>query len=692
MLYFFIMEKLLKVIEKYFLLTLIFLLPITVLPVFANPYVLPKLVLLVAGVSILLILWCVRVLVTGRLEFSRSGYDIPVLITLVAFLASAWIKTPNKMEAILLPGTATTVIASALLFFIINQQQNKKGVLQAFLLSGAFFGLVTLLSAFDVLRSIPQLPEMFKQTGFTPEGGFLPAALFLAPLFVLGITKSIWGEDTQVKIVSGFSSIVITLALVASVINIIPGSKFAPKFPSYASSWGIAIDAIKDSPLLGVGPGNYLTAFNRFRPLSINGTDLWAVKFATGSNFYLTLFTETGLLGITGFILLLFVLYKETRKEIRVREDLKSLATLLSAVTLLALLLFFPATLLITVVLFILFALAAKSHKTVLRLTSEPSFELSAHGMASRLAALLITIPILVIVFIVLFQGVSKVKAEYTFKKALDALSANDAQKTYQYMGDAIKTNPNVDRYHMTAAQVSILIANAVAQKKDVTEADRTTISSLVQTAIAEGKAGVALNPTRSTNWEVLSQIYRAIIPLAKDADKFAIQAASQAVALDPYNPTLRITLGGIYYAQGDFDMAVKVFETAVAAKNNYANAYYNLAFAYREKGDLDKAVSAMSQVVSLLDKNSKDYTIAQKALSDMQSKKKEIDSAKGTDITPPQGEGKPALDPKLNLPDGSEPPVLTPTPSQKPATTVTPLLTPTPTAQATLTPTSTPN
>src|SRR6185369_14227987 len=181
--------------------------------------------------------------------------------------------------------------------------------------------------------------------------------------------------------------------------------------------------------------------------------------------------------------------------------------------------------------------------------------------------------------------------------------------------------------------QVSILVANAVAQKKDLTDDDRKTITQLVQSAIEQGKAAVALNPSRSTNWDVLSQIYRAVMPLAKGADQFAIQAESQAIALDPYNPNLRISLGAIYYAQGDFDNAIKLYESAIAAKSDFPNAYYNLAFAYVGKNDLGKAETAMSQVLSLVDKNSKDYEVAKKALEDIQSKKKETEGQKGDQL-----------------------------------------------------------
>src|SRR6185295_4226798 len=107
------MEKLLKLAEKYVLYATIFLVPVAFANISPNPYIVVKLVILVTGVSLALLLWCARVLVSGKLEYRKGAFDFPVFLLAVAYLASAILKTPNKMEALLLPGTATAVVASA---------------------------------------------------------------------------------------------------------------------------------------------------------------------------------------------------------------------------------------------------------------------------------------------------------------------------------------------------------------------------------------------------------------------------------------------------------------------------------------------------------------------------------------------------------------------------------------------------
>ena len=172
-------------------------------------------------------------------------------------------------------------------------------------------------------------------------------------------------------------------------------------------------------------------------------------------------------------------------------------------------------------------------------------------------------------------------------------------------------------------------------------------------------------------------------MPLATGSDTFAIQTYSQAVALDPVNPNLRIALGGIYYAAGDFDTAVRVFELAATTKRDLANAHYNLGFALEQSGKLDQAISELSLVLSLVDTNSTDYQAAKTALENMQAKKqKEVPT--GEELTPPQEAEAPILKPPLELPEESEPPespiTPTPTPTAEPEAETTPALTPTPT------------
>ena len=109
------MEKILDKIEKYLSYGFIFLLPYFVLSISSNPFTVSKLALIAVFIILYLIILSAKTIATGKFVFRASIFDIPVLIIALAYLISTIFRTPNKMEAILLPGTATAIVGGALI-------------------------------------------------------------------------------------------------------------------------------------------------------------------------------------------------------------------------------------------------------------------------------------------------------------------------------------------------------------------------------------------------------------------------------------------------------------------------------------------------------------------------------------------------------------------------------------------------
>lgn len=671
------MGKTLELLEKYVLYATVFLVPLTILPIFPNPFSIPKTMILVFGVALAILLKAIQTLVKGSLEISTSSFDLPVVLIGAAYVVSAFLRTPNRMEAFFSPGTATVVLAAVLLYLLINQlkEVDKKNLKLVVFLSGVAFSLVSLLAASGILGKIPQLPLYMQNSSFNLLGGTLPAILFLGALLPLGLTIIFSEKEAVNKMFLGVSIGVVALGLLVSVFRALPGKETTPSLVSFGTGWIIAVDTLKESPFFGAGPANYLSAFNRFRPLSYNQTDLWALRFTSARSFYLTLLTETGLLGMAGLILLLLAVYRKVRQNIQ--SDLTKLKDKdLPLVVLLVLLMLFPATTSLIVLMFVFLSLSVKAHKTVLNLTAaQPligteSLNLKAK-YTSRFPALILALPFIIAIVVFFFYSSNVLGAEIKFKKSLDALIANQGTETYTLMGEAINKNPLVDRYHASYSQISFALANSIAQNEDITDQDRNTIAQLIQQSINEAKSTVALNPQRSGNWGLLAATYRAIMPFAQGSDAFAVQTYNQAIALDPINPDLRISLGGIFYALGIYDDAIRTFELATFAKTDHANAHYNLAAAYREKGDIERAISEMSIVLSLVDRDSADYEAARAELENLEARRAApVEAAEGETLTPPQPAEEPVIEPPLELPEDAEPPEPEVTPSPSPTPT----------------------
>jgi tetratricopeptide (TPR) repeat protein len=687
------MEKYFEKIEKYILFAVIFLLPIIVLSVSSNPFIVSKLAILTFALILLFVLMGIKTILTGKLSFPTSVYDLPLAVIAIAYLLSIILRSPNKMEALLLPGTGTAILGGIFLYFFINllKEKDKSTLVKVLGVSGAVFSLFIVLAFSGAFAKIPQLPAYLKAQTFTPEGGYLPSFIFLLTLIpaVIGTILS----EKEAKIKTAFIGVLvfIIIGVGISVYQIFPGKPLSPRLPGFAASWSIAIDSLKQSPLLGVGPGNYLTAFNRYRPLAFNAKDIWALKFSTAQDYYLTLFTETGLLGLAGMALLLYQIVKTSKQDIKEKKlvnwGFAGIANFISLVVILLALFVFPASPLLLIFLFVFLSFATKAHITVVNLTTSQVKEEEGPISISKFPALLISLPILVLALFVGYRASRIVLAEFYYTKSLEALLQNQVQPMLNYMQSAERLNLRVDRYRATASRVDLILADALVRKAttpdasgkapQVTDQDRTAISQLIQAAIAEAKANVALNPLRAGNWELLGRTYQSIIPLAKGADSFAIQSYQQAVLLDPINPNYRIALGGLYYQAKNYETAARVFELAVSTKPDVANSHYNLALAYRELGKVDDAKNQMALVLSLVTPNTKDYDLAKQTLSEIENKIKELSQTQGENLTPPQGQEQ-VIKPPLELPEGSQPPE-------------TPITTPTPQPEASPSPTTNP-
>jgi len=638
--------KILENLEKYILYIVVAIFPVFVVLNSTSPVVVSKLELLFVVESVLLVLWAVKTFAKGSISFATGKFDLAVLLIAIAYALSAIFATPNKMEAFFIPGIATFVIVSAVLYFLLNQlgKNGKVGLTIALFTSGVLYSLSLFLTELGLFAKVPQLPALFKEPTFNTLGGVVPGLVFLIPLLFVGSGIILKEKDLVKKVFWGVASAVIVMASVILIMNALPGKVQSPKFPEVQTSWEVAVGVIAKSPIFGFGPGNYLSAFNQFRPVTYNKTDLWAVRFTTATDYYLTALTETGFVGLFALALLLISVYKFVRKGITLEK--------LAIVAFLLLFAVFPISPVLFVPLFVLLAINSGSEEKMVTLKTFAAD--SGSKFAPKIPSLTLGVLILAGVVAANYFGIKVMTAEVTFTKAITALSQNNAKDTYNLVSLAVNQNPKVDRYHASLAQVDMALAQSLASQKTVSDANKQTITQLVQQAINEGKATVILNPGRSGNWEVLAQIYRAIMPFAQGADNFAIQTYTQAVALDPTSPDLRISLGGVYYALGRFDDAISSFKLAVLAKPDFANAHYNLAIAYREKKDFDNAIAEINIVLTLVAKDSNDYTVAQGVLADLQKNKP---AGSSDNLTAPQTKQTSTIKPPIQLPSDSTPP-----------------------------------
>lgn len=575
--------------------------------------------MLVMVLSLLaLIVFAIKSMGSKRVIVARTPWTLGFAALGISTLLSFVFSSINKTQSI--TGQAGFLIALSLLFLIATsliRRSIDKAVFWAVIGSGIVLTLMGILDRVGI-RMHSVLNTLFDlQIGdigyFTvPSGGPLIMAIVLALGLVMSVVYFFQTTKLNNKMLLAVVSAVLSVGLLLSIERLLPGRPQTPVFLSYQHSWSIALDVLKNprTALFGVGPENYVAAFNAFRPVGLNTSDRWFVQFGTARNLPLDVITTHGLLGIASWLLLALGIVAALPRSSK--EELPMVAGI---VTLVLLLLLFPPSLtVLTLLTLLLTAWSVNMHlRSVAHTDKEESFVIvdsrPTGGARTSLPLALILSLVLVALSLGGFLLVGKVFAStVTFGSALTASRHNEAKETYDLLLQAARLNPYNEDIRRSFANLNLTLAQALTQKENLTEEEKQTALTLIQQAIRESKAAVTLNPRNPANWVSLANIYQNLIGAVNQADQWAIAAQIQAIQVAPTNPQLRFDLGNIYRRSRRDEQALRLYEQTIQLKPDYANAYYNIADIYRVRGDKQRQLAFLEQTLKLVKTTSADY------------------------------------------------------------------------------------
>jgi tetratricopeptide (TPR) repeat protein len=456
-----------------------------------------------------------------------------------------------------------------------------------------------------------------------------------------------------------FLAAVIVVGLTLTLANVpFPGNKIqqmTSAFPKEIQlplpiSWKVSVSSFRDAPFFGTGPASYLFNFTSYKPVEFNVLNYWNFSFQNATNEFLQDLGTLGIFGFVALLLLCIVIIRNSAKFFSItgndqggHNNQHIILPALAVTGLISIAFFFihANTLVSTVVTMLLLAAFMMSEDSIRSKETHISMGLKASTSQGNQFDLL---P--VVIFIVFLVGAgflanktyAAVSADYYHRQSL--LQANkNGTLTYKNLQRAETLNPMIDLYRVDMAQTNFALANAIAVQKgptkdnpkgSLTTDDRKTIQTLLSQAINEGRASVALSPRSSRNWEVLASIYRNITGVASNALTFSLDAYGKAIQRDPLNPSLRFTVGELYYSLKNYDSAIRFYTDTINLKPDYVNAYYNLAIAYRDKGDVQSAKIVADQTLKLIkkDQNPKDYETVSKLDAELDDKIKSLAEA----------------------------------------------------------------
>lgn len=651
-------------ISNILLSALIFLIPLFIFPFSTDFFLFPKVNLFLFLTFLAAFFWLLGQAVGKKIAIKGNPFLYPLFLLFAVNFASFIANYRNLEKFTSLWGCLPFLILPLFCFLLTLRGEKEASCLKTLLLAsgvvisglGIYFFLLP-PSSYPLNFEVLGFPMTILNSAFSPTGNSVFSLIFLLTLipFVIRNFSEYLAEKDSNKGLS-FLKVIFTSLLTLEIIigiGIFAFQTFSLSRPVLLSSqtgWSIAIETFKNplNALLGSGPNSFLSAFTRFKPAGYNLSDVWGVRFSSSSNEVFQILTTLGLAGLAVYLFLVLRFLKTSPRG----------PAFYAASILFLTMIFLPSNFFFYFLLVIYLSLASNEMTT----KSQPETYLFNDQVATGLAGL--SLAVLLVIFYFLGRNLS---AEVYFRKSLIAAANNQASDTYRLQVRAIAKNPYRADLHQIHSQTDLVIANAIASNKNLSDQDRQTITQLVQEAITEARNAVILAPLDITAWENLNSTYRQLINFAQGADTWAIATSQQALRLDPNNPQLYLNLGGLYYSLGRTDDAIDLFQASVSLKPDFANGFYNLSAAFNEKKDYQKAYDAMNQAARLIPVDSADYQKVQKELEDLKQKLPKPTKAE----EPPSGES------TLKLPEPIPSPKAQITPIELPPLEETPTPTP---------------
>lgn len=578
------------------MITALGLVPAFFLPLTQDYYDTNKWTLLVGSAIIILILWGLRVVLTGTVTIAWNrtvkGLGLVTIAALVSLLVS-----PNKGEALLSPFGAGTFLSLFLVAAVGTTflDDKARGILRWTLMTTvSLTGLLAVYQFFGLSR-ITGLAGVAGLT-FLSNPLWTPVGTSIGLITVIVVTLPLIAREALHRKRSGHDNHVI-VAIVMGIAYIggltLTAYQILPTWSQttlpYWVNWQILLESYKNwkQLLLGIGAENFLAAFTAGRPVALNMTPLWNTRFTLGSSTFFHIATVYGVVGAAALSWFLAGLHP---------------------VLLLTLVFLPPSFSTLIVVATILIISQPPTHRSLAR-----------HSLAR-----LIAVPVFLLAAAASYGLVRAYGAELAFAQSLKALENRDGTATYNLQIQAITANPQIARFHTAYSQTNLALANAISSTATTSatpeqlDRDRQTATQLIQQAIREAKIGVNLAPQHVLAWENIANVYQTLTGVAQGADQWTVAAYQQAMQLDPTNPVIRLRLGGAFIGQQKLDAAAESYVAAISLKPDYANAYYNLAFVYREQKKYLPAAQAIKEAAKYVTPGGDDARRTQTELDEL--------------------------------------------------------------------------
>ena len=638
------MKQALTKLSKICLYLTVFLIPLFFLPWTANVLDFPKQVLLLLLVFLSLIFWLISCLIEGKIRLNFNWFNWIVLLFLAVLGISTYFSFYPYGSFWGLPldvnqGFVTGLGLVLFYFLVVNVFKKKEifNLLFVFIVSGFLAGLFGILQifrqfvfpfdfsrmvSFNTIGSVNSLAifagsllpllsvlifmaKGIKRILLVFFGISLLVLLFVvnfwvawivlfagaAILFVVGITKR---EIFKINWLS-LPIFLLALGVIFGFLKIsLPGLPSTPLevSPSHQATWEIAVQTLKDSPLVslvGSGPGTFVYNYSRFKSEVLNQTNFWATRFNTGASEILDKLATLGILGLVSFLAILVGIVLVAIKSLKGEEKTLGLGIFAGWLGVVVAFFFYPANLSLN---FLFWTFTA----SLVAISNEhkKSWDFENYPKVAVLTSF-VFIFLLIIGILLSFWSIQRYLAEVDYLKGLKAIQTGDNQLAINYISRAIsKTNGKQDNYWRDLAQVYIFRINEEFQKGTPPESLTQTLTPLFTSAVNSAKTATDLSPKSVANWAVRGFVYRSLIGLVGGSEEWATISYKEATNLEPTNPYLWTELGRVYLERDEIEKAKENLNKAISLKPDYAPAHFQMARVFVKEGKTKEAIDRL--------------------------------------------------------------------------------------------------
>ena len=409
--------------------------------------------------------------------------------------------------------------------------------------------------------------------------------------------------------------------------------------PSYGASWDITVQSLSSSAsnlLFGTGPGTYINDYLAFKPVSVNASQFWSLRFDRAKSELLTTIATMGVVGsLLWLALMTWIAVKAVGRLVfeRDHEEWKMTYVVFVGWTILLLThLLYSSNFTMT---FLMWGFTGLLASQVSRKVWKSDFSTSPRlGLGASFAFAIVAVGVVASLFI---TG-ARYAAEVAFAKAvaIDQSEEGTIDAVIGELNRAVAFNGLSDVYQRNLSSAYLIKAReiiaATAGADERTPEETQSIVDAVSASVNAASRATDIEPNSVSNWAVRGTIYRDLMSFAQGAEDLSAQSFQNTIALEPKNPANFTSLGQVFLTVADRARSLKsaedkelaaqaseqettlltsseqAFLSAITLKSDYLPAHYYLAAVYERQGKLEQAAA---RLVALRNNNPADIGLA---------------------------------------------------------------------------------